>query len=87
MKLILERVFQVVLWLKVALSPTLFAALLGLAFCIVREDITPEPIIIAASIGFAIGAIWAEYIRRTRGLLEFHSRLLGRPNHNETYGA
>lgn len=87
MKRVMELFIQTLLWLQIALSPCLVGALLGFAFCVVQDEITAEPILILAGIGFVVGAIWAEYIRRTRGLLAFSARLVGGPSKKGTYDA
>lgn len=66
-------------WLKVAVSPMCGGMLLAGLVCIARDQVSLPLIVIMGSIGLVIGVIWAERIRKKKGLIAFHGRLIGHP--------
>lgn len=50
---------------------------LAALYCIVRDEINISVIASFTGVGLVAGIIWAEEIRRTVGLLNFHARIIG----------
>jgi len=73
------RFVHVLLWLKVAVSSMLAGVFVAAVICIFRDDISTSVIATFSGIGLFIGIVWAEKIRRTIGLSNFHGRLIGHP--------
>jgi hypothetical protein len=70
---------QFVMWLWIAISPTLILALIGL-FCYAAFEKNGYYLLLGCiGVGMAIGVVWAEYVRRTYGCIEFMSKLLSTP--------
>lgn len=68
---------EILLWLTVAASPT--AAGLGIGFILSLQAGGESflPMVVAGLVGFVIGGMWAERVRRTIGLATFLGRLIG----------
>ena len=75
----IEYLVQGLLWLLVALSPTLAGVILGFIISFQAGDIYSSTVPLVGLIGFVVGAIWAERVRKTIGLATFFGRLLGTP--------
>ncbi|GIU49509.1 hypothetical protein [Shewanella sp. KT0246] len=72
---------HLLLWLSVAMSPTLFFTMLGLILVYSSEGQMGEfTVPMMALVGFVLGAIWAERVRKTVGLSNFFGRLVGMRN-------
>ena len=75
---IIAKFVHLLLWLSVALSPTLFGVMIGV---VLKFNLTGQlselALPVCSAIGFALGAIWAERIRKTVGLSAFLGRLVG----------
>jgi hypothetical protein len=69
---------QALLWLSVAFSPTLLGIFVGV---ILKFNLTGQlsdlALPVFSVVGFALGALWAERIRKTVGLSTFLGRLNG----------
>lgn len=75
----IEYLVQGLLWLLVALSPTLAGVILGFIISFQAGDIYSSTVPLVGLIGFVVGATWAERVRKTIGLTTFFGRLLGTP--------
>ena len=69
---------QSLLWLSIALSPTLIGIFVGaiLTFNLAGQ-LSELALPLCSVLGFIIGALWAERIRKTIGLSAFLGRLVG----------
>ena len=67
---------QVLLWLRLALSPVLGSAVVAFIICYSMNELNIIVISICLSIGLIIGFIWAEKIRRNVGLSYFLGKLI-----------
>lgn len=65
---IIEKLFQAYFWLRIAISPTLFGAILGLIICGLLGNLNVVILSVLTVLGFVGGAFWAERIRKTIGL-------------------
>ncbi len=65
---IIEKLFQAYLWLRIAISPTLFGAILGLIICGFLGNLNVVILVVPTVLGFIGGAFWAERVRKTTGL-------------------
>ncbi|MCW8330261.1 hypothetical protein MD588_15740 [Photobacterium sp. SDRW27] len=79
MEQILKTFIPVLLWLKIALSPTFVAGLIAVLICVARDTFSAPLVVAVMGVVLLTGAIWAERIRRTVGILAFHSRLISTP--------
>ncbi|MBM7073571.1 hypothetical protein JQC92_16270 [Shewanella sp. 202IG2-18] len=65
------------MWLSVAFSPTLFGALIGV---VLNFNLTGQSgelaLPVCTLVGFIVGGLWAERIRKTIGLSAFLGRLI-----------
>ncbi|MCL1067350.1 hypothetical protein L2735_11090 [Shewanella olleyana] len=69
------------LWLSVAMSPTLLFTIIGLVLVYSSEGQMGEfTVPVMTLIGFVLGAMWAERVRKTVGLSNFFGRLVGMRN-------
>jgi len=68
---------QSLLWLTVAASPTLAGLILGFILSMQAVDLYSLTVPLCGFIGFMIGGLWAERIRKTIGLSSFLGRLMG----------
>ena len=64
----IEKLFQTYLWLRIAISPTLFGAILGLIICGFLGNLNVVILSVPTVLGFVVGAFWAERVRKTTGL-------------------
>ncbi|MGB0893857.1 MAG: hypothetical protein ACPGUD_05565 [Parashewanella sp.] len=71
-----EIIIHGFLWLGVAISPTIFGVIMGV-FIGFSNGMLETAVMVCATLGFGYGALWAEKVRRTIGLLNFWSRLIG----------
>ncbi|QQX81580.1 hypothetical protein JK628_06885 [Shewanella sp. KX20019] len=68
------------LYIQIVISPMAILAMLSLvSFEFVDSDVALNILYSALLIGFIIGIYWAERVRRTHGVLNFHSYLLSTP--------
>jgi hypothetical protein len=70
-------VAHALLWLAIAVSPTIVGLIIG--FFLKAGDLFNLTVVSCGLIGFIIGGLWAERIRRTIGLAAFLGRLTGMP--------
>lgn len=70
---------QTLLWLSVAISPTIIGAIVGFFVSLSLGSLDSWSLPICTVIGFIFGAIWAENIRQTIGLSAFLGKLIGHP--------
>ncbi len=68
---------QSLLWLTVAASPTLAGVIVGFILSIPAGDLYNITVPLCGFIGFIIGGLWAERIRKTIGLSVLLGRLIG----------
>jgi hypothetical protein len=68
---------QSLLWLTVAVSPTLIGIIIGVLLSMQAGDLYSIRVPFCGFIGFVIGGLWAEKIRKTIGLSAFLGRLIG----------
>ncbi|TWX67751.1 hypothetical protein ESZ36_10545 [Colwellia demingiae] len=68
---------QSLLWLTVAASPTLAGLILGFILSMQAGDLYSLTVPLCGFVGFMIGGLWAERIRKTIGLSSFLGRLMG----------
>ena len=68
---------QALLWLTVAGSPTLIGVIIGFLLGLQADELYSLRVPMCGTIGFIIGGLWAERIRRTTGLSTFLGRLIG----------
>jgi hypothetical protein len=68
---------QSLLWLTVAASPTIAGLIVGFILSMQAGDVYILTVPLCALVGFIIGGIWAERIRKTIGLSAFLGRLIG----------
>ncbi|WP_065187772.1 hypothetical protein [Shewanella woodyi] len=68
------------LYVQIVLSPMAILSIASLIFIDIQgEDTSFTILYFASGIGFIAGLVWAERIRRTIGILTFHSFLLSTP--------
>ncbi|QBG36489.1 hypothetical protein [Litorilituus sediminis] len=67
---------QALLWLTVAASPTLIGVIIGFLLGLQAGELYSLRVPMCAAIGFIIGGLWAERIRKTTGLSTFLGRLI-----------
>ncbi len=80
----LALLVQSLLWLSVAVSPTLIGIIIGVLLSMQAGDLYTLRVPVCGIIGFVIGALWAERIRKTIGLSTFLGKLTGMPKLNKT---
>jgi hypothetical protein len=68
---------QSLLWLTVAASPTLIGTIIGVLLSMQAGDLYSLRVPLCGFIGFVIGGLWAERIRKTIGLSTFLGKLIG----------
>ncbi|MCJ8294624.1 MAG: hypothetical protein MJK15_09475 [Colwellia sp.] len=75
---------QSLLWLTVAASPTLIGVVIGVLLSMQAGDLYSLRVPFCGFIGFVIGGLWAERIRKTIGLDTFLGKLIGMPELNNS---
>jgi len=75
---------QSLLWLTVAASPTLIGIIIGVLLSMQAGELFTLRVPFCGFIGFVIGGLWAERIRKTIGLSTFLGKLTGMPELNKT---
>lgn len=75
---------QSLLWLTVAASPTLIGIIIGVLLSMQAGDLYSLRVLFCGFIGFVIGGLWAERIRKTIGLSTFLGKLIGIPELNNS---
>ena len=71
-------------WLQIVASPLVAGLIIGgLVYLAKRDTIGLTIGIIIASIGLVVGIVWATKVWRTKGTVNFMSRLLGTPELNK----
>ncbi|MCL1077073.1 hypothetical protein D5R81_14690 [Parashewanella spongiae] len=75
MKLV-EKFVALLLWLGISASPTLIGILLG-GVVGLSNGLLEMSILVCGGVGFFIGGLWAEKVRRSTGLAHFWGRLIG----------
>ena len=81
---IIALLIEVVGWIKIVFSPTLAAALLAGIIVYNKQD--EDGIAIGVSVitaGFIIGIVWAVYVWRKYGTMNFLSRISASPGLNK----
>jgi len=73
----LAFIAQSLLWLTIAASPTLAGVIIGFIISMQAGDLYSLTVPFCGFIGFVIGGLWAERIRKTIGLSAFLGRLMG----------
>jgi len=68
---------QSLLWLTVAASPTLAGLIVGFILSMQAGDLYSLTVPLCGFVGFIIGGVWAERIRKTIGLSAFLGKLIG----------
>jgi len=68
---------QSLLWLTVAASPTLAGLIVGFILSMQAGDLYYLTVPLCGFVGFIIGGVWAERIRKTIGLSAFLGKLIG----------
>jgi len=68
---------QSLLWLTVAASPTLAGVIVGFILSMQAGDLYSLTVPLCGFVGFIIGGLWAERIRKTIGLSAFLGKLIG----------
>lgn len=69
---------QTLLWLSVAFSPTLLGAIIGVVLKFnLSDQLSDIALPVCTLVGFIVGGLWAERIRKTIGLSAFLGRLVG----------
>jgi hypothetical protein len=63
-----EKFIQILLWLRIAISPTLIGAIIGLIICGYIGKLNIDIILFFVGLGFICGAFWAERVRKNPGL-------------------
>ena len=67
---------QVLLWLKVVLSPVLGSAFVAFLICYSMDELNIYVITVCLSIALISGIYWAEKVRRGVGLSFFNGKLI-----------
>jgi len=70
---------QLLLWLTIAASPTIAGVIIGFILSMQAGDSYSLIVPLCGFIGFVIGGLWAEHIRKSIGLSAFLGRLIGMP--------
>lgn len=70
---------QLLLWLAIAASPTIAGVIIGFILSMQAGDSYSLLVPLCGFIGFIIGGLWTERIRKTIGLSAFLGRLTGMP--------
>ncbi len=76
-------VVQILLWLRIVLSPVAIAALIATGICIGIEEINYYVIFPLLIVGLIIGVIWAENTRNSIGLSNFWGRLIRQSRYDD----
>ncbi len=63
-----EKLIHALLWLRIAISPTLIGAVVGLIICAYLGVLNIALLATCVVIGFICGALWAERVRKKIGL-------------------
>lgn len=75
-----ETTFEVLGWLKIAISPALIGLVLGCIIYANKNTTTGIGLGIALAIaGIVVGIIWANKVRRRSGTIKFLSREIATP--------
>lgn len=75
---IIAKFVHLLLWLAVAMSPTLIGVAVGfIAKFNLSGQLSELAIPVCSTLGFILGALWAEHTRKTIGLSAFLGRLVG----------
>jgi len=73
----LALIAQSLLWFTIAASPTLVGVIIGFVISMQAGDLYSLTVPLCGFVGFVIGGLWAERIRKTIGLSAFVGRLIG----------
>jgi len=75
---------QSLLWLAIAASPTIVGLIVGFILSMQAGDLYSLTVPLCGAVGFIIGGLWAERIRKTIGLSAFFGRLIGMRELNDS---
>ncbi len=79
--LIIELFVKSLLWLSIALYPTLLCAGIGAVLSLyLTGELTGVILPVCTAIGFILGSHWAETVRKGVGLSEYLGRLVSSQN-------
>ncbi|AZQ82694.1 hypothetical protein EKO29_00615 [Colwellia sp. Arc7-635] len=73
----LAFIAQSLLWLAVAASPTIAGLIIGFIISMQAGELYSLTVPLCGFVGFIIGGLWAERVRKTIGLSTFFGRLIG----------
>ncbi len=73
---LVEKFVALLLWLGISISPTIIGVGVG-AVVGLSNGMLEMAILVCGCIGFIIGGLWAEKIRKSTGLAHFWGRLIG----------
>ncbi len=73
----LAFIAQLLLWLAVAVSPTIVGLIIGFIISMQAGDLYSLTVPLCGLGGFIVGGLWAEKVRKTIGLPAFFGRLIG----------
>ena len=73
----LAFIAQSLFWLAIAASPTIAGFIIGFILSMQAGELYSLTVPLCGFVGFIIGGLWAERIRKTIGLSAFLGRLAG----------
>lgn len=80
---ILETIPKVFAWLQIAVAPLIVCGTAGFLIYANRPDTIGLTIaILTTVVGLVLGTIWANRVKRKRGVLEHMSRIIATPELN-----
>ncbi|MCQ4034551.1 hypothetical protein [Kaistella montana] len=79
---VFETVIEWINWIKIVLSPTILSAIIGVAIYLSMENKTTGIFLLVFinAIGFGLGILWANKIKKKHGSTHFISRTDASPD-------